>query len=209
MESSDFSCNGRMIHCDCEYAKKVFQMYEENNIPNISINFSVLKLVVQDDELKKLYQTKTKEHNEKIMKSEFYDSGFDIYVPDNISFEIHTNTVFINHQIKTEMLHYNYDYDSRYIHRIHSPFLLHPRSSITKTPLMLANHTGVIDQGYRGNIIGGFRNLNLHHPYFVDKHSRLLQICHPSLCPIFVFVVEENDLSNTERQANGFGSTGV
>ena len=31
-------------------------------------------------------------------------------------------------------------------------YYLYPRSSISKTPLILANSVGIIDSGYRGNI---------------------------------------------------------
>ena len=31
-------------------------------------------------------------------------------------------------------------------------YFLFPRSSISKTPLIMANHVGIIDKGYRGNI---------------------------------------------------------
>ena len=81
-----------------------------------------------------------------------------------------------------------------------------------KTPLMLANHTGIIDSGYRGFVKGAFRHLNSvsnEQPYHVDKHTRLLQICHPSLCPVLVTIVEnESDLSDSSRGEGGFGSTG-
>ena len=93
------------------------------------------------------------------------------------------------------------------------PYFLMPRSSISKTPLMLANHTGIIDSGYRGNLIGAFRALYFHNDddnsYLVEKHTRLLQVCHASLCPIYVVLVNEDQLSNTERGSGGFGSTGV
>ena len=46
--------------------------------------------------------------------------------------------------------------------------------------------------------------------YVVSEYTRLVQICHPSLCPIYVVLVdEEDDLSSTERGDGGFGSTGV
>lgn len=34
-------------------------------------------------------------------------------------------------------------------------YYLYPRSSISKTPLMIANKTCIIDPGYRDNISGG------------------------------------------------------
>jgi dUTP pyrophosphatase len=73
---------------------------------------------------------------------------------------------------------------------------------------MLANHTGIIDAGYRGYLIGAFRNLYAD-PYKVEKHTRLLQVCHPTLCPIHVVLVNEEDLSTTARGEGGFGSTGL
>ena len=76
---------------------------------------------------------------------------------------------------------------------------------------MLANHTGIIDSGYRGNLIGAFRWLNDDVnalSYNVVQHTRLLQACHPTLCPIYVVLVEDNQLSSSERGAGGFGSTG-
>ena len=71
---------------------------------------------------------------------------------------------------------------------------------------MLANHVGIIDSGYRGDLIGAFRCLD--NEYNVESNTRLLQICHPSLCPVYVVIVPENELSNTERGSGGFGSTG-
>jgi dUTP pyrophosphatase len=72
---------------------------------------------------------------------------------------------------------------------------------------MLANHVGIIDSGYRGNLMGAFRLLG-QSEYTVEKHNRLLQICHPSLCPVIVKMVDENELSCTTRGSGGFGSTG-
>ena len=109
-------------------------------------------------------------------------------------------------KLKTELIYYDFKTDLVN----NSPFYIYPRSSISKTPLMLANHTGIIDSGYRGNLIGAFRCLFLepNQPYHIEKYTRLLQICHPSLCPIYVIIVSENELSNTERGTDGFGSTG-
>ena len=79
-----------------------------------------------------------------------------------------------------------------------------------RPPLMLANHTGgVIDYGYRGNLIGAFRWLPSGEDtsYTVIQHTRLLQICHPSLCPIYIQVIDKID-DTTERGSGGFGSTG-
>jgi hypothetical protein len=76
---------------------------------------------------------------------------------------------------------------------------------------MMSNHTGIVDAGYRGNLIGAFRWLagGDAPEYTVAKHTRLLQICHPALCPIVVIMIkDETELSTTERNEGGFGSTG-
>ena len=75
-------------------------------------------------------------------------------------------------------------------------------------PLMLANNTGIIDSGYRGDLIGAFRNLG-GEPYDVQQHARLLQICAPDLRPIVVRLVNETFFEETSRKAGGFGSTGI
>ena len=75
--------------------------------------------------------------------------------------------------------------------------------------LCLANQTGIIDSGYRGNIIGAFRNISGGPLTFVvEKHMRLLQICAPDLRPIIVEIVDENFFKRTSRNDGGFGSTG-
>jgi dUTP pyrophosphatase len=126
----------------------------------------------------------------------FPNSGFDLFVPEETS--VGTDVKMVSMDVKCEML----DKDGYSI-----PYYMYPRSSLSKTPLMLANHVGIIDSGYRGFLIGAFRNLNMT-SYTIEKHNRLLQVCHPSLCPIHVVMVDESELSSTSRGAGGFGSTG-
>ena len=75
----------------------------------------------------------------------------------------------------------------------------------SKTPLRLANSMGLIDKGYRGNIMGCFDNRS-DEDYLIKKGDRLLQICSPSLDEISYELVDE--LDRTERGTGGFGSTG-
>ena len=190
----------------------------KNKYYSTSNNFAILKIAISDPELLKNYQDHAGYHNKKVINNYFADSGFDILFPDDTVFDspIYT-TQYVDFKMKTEMLYCDVDRD--YV--TNTPFLIHPRSSISKTPLMLANHTGIIDSGYRGSIIGAFRylgttnditqnigNVNTNE-YAVSQYTRLLQICHPSYCPIFVVFVEESKLTQTERKDGGFGSTGV
>ena len=88
-------------------------------------------------------------------------------------------------------------------------FYTYPRSSMSKTPLILANHVGIIDSGYRGNLIAMFRNVDTE-PFFMAKETRMIQICHPTLKPFLVeLMVSVDDLGTTSRGTGGFGSTGL
>jgi dUTP pyrophosphatase len=140
------------------------------------------------------------------MKTDYYhNSGFDLFIPQEVIFENEITSKFIDLEIKTEMLYYE---NSQFKN---CGYNMHPRSSISKTPLMLANHTGIVDSGYRGSLIGAFRWLKKpnEQSYILEKHTRLLQICHPSLCRIVVCLVEDDNLSTTNRGEGGFGSTGI
>ena len=90
-------------------------------------------------------------------------------------------------------------------------YYLYPRSSTgSKTPLRMANSVGIIDSGYRGNIIAVFDNW-LDDDYTVQASSRVVQLCPPNLThPIVVRLVnEESELGVTTRGNGGFGSTGI
>ena len=83
--------------------------------------------------------------------------------------------------------------------------LLFPRSSISKTSLTLTNSVGVIDSGYRGEIMAKFKiNTNtLAAVYPVgDRFAQLIIMPYP----IIEFEVSE-ELTETERGEGGYGST--
>lgn len=170
-------------------------------------NYAILKLAFKDDTLKNEYITKINNHNAALNNNQFVDSGFDLLVPERTVFTKEIESKFIDMGVKAEMLYF----DSTVSMVSNCAFTIHPRSSISKTPLMLANHTGIIDAGYRGSLIGAFRWLKTttDTEYVVEKYTRLVQICHPTLCPIYVIIVNEDELTTTERGDGGFGSTGV
>ena len=84
-------------------------------------------------------------------------------------------------------------------------YYLYPRSSFHKYNLVVANHIGIIDSGYRGHIMVPVDNIS-NEEYIIKPKERLFQLVHPSLKPISIEVVEE--LDETERGSGGFGSTG-
>lgn len=87
--------------------------------------------------------------------------------------------------------------------------LLFPRSSLSKYDLLLSNHVGVVDSGYRGEIKLKFRKLSftgLGPNYYEigDRIGQLLVVPYPE-----IELVESEDLTDTERGAGGFGSSGA
>lgn len=101
-------------------------------------------------------------------------------------------------------------------------FYLYPRSSISKTRMRLANSIGIIDAGYRGDLIaavdtiGVFGSTDIWHIWKetlspINKYDRYFQVCAPDLSPFLVHIVEtEAELgAPTSRGSGGFGSTGV
>ena len=88
--------------------------------------------------------------------------------------------------------------------------LLFPRSSISKTPLTLRNSVGVIDSGYRGEIMLKFdredRHLNDGETIYKvgDRVGQIMIMPYPK-----VQFFEAQELSSTERGEGGFGSTGA
>jgi len=156
-----------------------------------------------EPELLQMYKKKIQDHNQQINTDNFPNSGFDLFLPNEVTFE-HNNfkSQLIDFKIKTEMT-----FTPSSTATYPSAFGIYLRSSICNTPLVLANHVGVIDAGYRGNIKGAFRCLE--GSFVAEKFTRLIQICHPSFCKIRVVLVEnEADLSRTLRDSGGFGSTG-
>lgn len=119
------------------------------------------------------------------------DAGLDLYTPEKIIFKP-GETKGIKLQISCESL------DGK-------AYYLFPRSSISKTPLRMSNSIGLIDGGYRGEIMAMCDNIK-DFEYIVEKGQRLFQLVATDSSPIEYELKDE--LSNTTRGSGGFGSTG-
>ena len=155
-------------------------------------------------ELREKYVEHVKNHNDHIATDEFPNSGFDLLIPQDTMVPNASllNSFFLDCNVKTEM-----QYGER-----PAAYYVFVRSSFSKTPLILSNHVGVIDAGYRGNVKVALRNLEATTSYSggyrLEKYKSITQICHPLLCPIRVEIVDsESELSTTSRGSGGFGST--
>ena len=186
---------------------------------NLDIIRYTLKIYIDSDDeyLKQKYLDAVEKHNN---NDKYCDSGFDLYTPvlnDSNSEGIRQlfrdeQKIKINFKVKCAMFE-NYS-------NIPMGYYLYSRSSITKTPLRLANKVGIIDSGYRGNIIGVFDNLyynlndekyDIFEPrnFIINPYDRFLQICAGDLRPFSVELVDTpEELGITERMDGGFGSTG-
>ncbi len=85
-------------------------------------------------------------------------------------------------------------------------YYLFPRSSISKTPLRMANSIGLIDGGYRGEIMAVCDNIK-NEVYQLKAGQRLFQLVSADSSPIEYEFRQE--LTATSRGDGGFGSTGI
>lgn len=79
------------------------------------------------------------------------------------------------------------------------------RSGLALSEDVIVHHFGTIDCDYRGEVRVGLQNLG-ETPFTVTHGMRIAQAKIERVVP--VSIVEVDELSETERGANGFGSTG-
>ena len=173
-------------------------------------------------ELVNLYKEKVEAHNKKVTESKFPDSGFDLFTPYNYTSHdfgytdnrITSVTFRAPLGVKCAMF---VEATAASASAKPTGYYLYPRSSIVKTPFRLANSVGIIDSGYRGEIMAVVDNISSSSndvsvclERYMPEMSRMFQICSPTLEPFMVRIVEtEEDLGSTERGSGGFGSTGT
>ena len=173
-------------------------------------------------ELVKTYKEKVEAHNSKVRDSKYADSGFDLMIP--FDYSEHENGYTENRisnvtfraplGVKCSMSRI----DSTIPLLVPCGYYLYPRSSIVKTPFRLSNSVGIIDSGYRGEIMAVVDNIdsaNNDMKVCISKYmtpmTRMFQICSPTLEPFLVEIVDTEEAlgSSTERGNGGFGSTGL
>jgi dUTP pyrophosphatase len=84
---------------------------------------------------------------------------------------------------------------------------MYSRSSISKTPLRLANGVGLCDAGYLGPLKAALHNTGTS-DYTVKKGERYVQLARPDLGEVSFELVEDFGRI-TSRNQGGFGSTFV
>lgn len=119
------------------------------------------------------------------------DAGLDLFVIEDITFQPgETKPIKLGIQCEPE--------DGK-------AYYLIPRSSISKTPLRQANSIGLIDGGYRGEIMAMCDNIKTE-PYTAKVGDRLFQLVAIDGSPIQYEL--RHELTSSTRGEGGFGSTG-
>lgn len=190
----------------------------------------ILVIATQNPELNILYKNAIEKFYLKKNTNAYQkypDSGFDLFIPDKHDFSeyVHKdNTIILGHKLdhQVQCCVYESIKNINIGHNIQERkkflgYYMYPRSSISKTPLRLANCVGIIDSGYRGNLIAkvdnfDYLNNNINNEkYVIQKHSRLFQICSGDLRPFDHIKLIDNfdDIQESHRGTGGFGSTGI
>ena len=156
-------------------------------------------------EMYNAYVNAAEAHNTKMLEDPHPDAGVDLFTTEEIEcFRGKTNKVNLHVTCAARMI---CESGKTYP----TGFYTYPRSSTgSKTPLRLANSVGIIDSGYRGELMAFFDYAESYNisQYIVPKFTKLIQVCAPSLVPIYVEVVTSLG-ETTTRGEGGFGSTGV
>jgi len=82
-----------------------------------------------------------------------------------------------------------------------------PRSGLAaKHGISIVNTPGLVDSGYRGELLVNLVNHDEAHPFVVEPGMRIAQLVILQVPP--VELVEVDELPTSERGADGFGSSG-
>lgn len=183
----------------------------------------VLKMFVNDKDnvgLIKFYTDRINSHNAGLSNT-FPDSGFDLGIPNDLILTKSLNNkiplgvhcamyTHIQQVVDNSNDIINDNSKSVSILAVPQAYYLYPRSSISNTTLRMSNSLGIIDSGYRGEITAAVDNVdNSWCSIRLNAMERYFQLCHPSLMPFRVVMVDTiEELGITARGAGGFGSTG-
>jgi dUTP pyrophosphatase len=83
-----------------------------------------------------------------------------------------------------------------------------PRSGLARRHgITIVNTPGLIDSGYRGELLVTLLNTDREHPFVVEPGTRIAQLVVVPVPP--VELVEVDELPESERGTAGFGSSGA
>ena len=196
---SSFTANANAnVNANVNVNVNALELMKSQNRP-----FMYLRILVENPDLRSLYESCVQAHNHKIMQNlDYPDAGFDLINPvRQTAVSGRVNKVELKVKCAATLL--NGDTSSS---SVNTGYYLYPRSSISKSGIRLANSVGIIDAGYRGQLIA-MVDVVYCSEYVLDAYDKMFQICAPALIPIIAEVVDELG-EKTQRGEGGFGSTG-
>jgi len=155
-----------------------------------------------------------------IVDHPYIDAGTDLYCISKLNIENGSLSNKIDLGVKCSMVFVSTNNITNQTTRTPCGYYLYPRSSTgSKTPLRLSNQVGIMDSGYRGNVIACFDNVDHKNQFNESQYevvvgNRLVQICAPNITYPTVINIVSNDVDldipqkNNSRGTGGFGSTG-
>jgi dUTP pyrophosphatase len=123
------------------------------------------------------------------------NAGVDLFVPNDVVFAPGERKM-VSMGVRAVMIDW----------KKYANYWMLPRSSISKTGLMMMNSVGVIDKSYRGELIAALWNTT-NEVVKVEKGQRLVQIVARDMDDIKSLTVV-SELPSSDRGEGGFGSTG-
>ncbi len=194
-------------------------LYPPNVMPE---NYYILNIYLTDTvskDISEKYKTLSSSHNTQFNQNNSYiDAGIDLYCVSNQSIKNNSFSNMVDLGIKCSMSFISTNNLTQKTMKVPCGYFLYPRSSTgSKTPLRLSNSVGVMDAGYRGNVIACFDNIDNtvrnFTGYNIEPGIRLVQICSPNITyPTLINIVptiSDLDIHPINlRGMNGFGSSG-
>jgi dUTP pyrophosphatase len=152
-----------------------------------------------NDQVRQMYQNHSTYHEG--------DSGLDLFLIEDQVIPA-GKTVIVDLGISCQLLAQNvYSHVfQKYLSEKYFSYNMYPRSSISKTPLRLANSVGLCDAAYTGPLKAALHNTDPVSDFTIKKGERYVQLAYPNLEEVSFELVDE--LRDTTRGAGGFGSTG-
>lgn len=142
-----------------------------------------------NDEIKEIYSNHSTYHEG--------DSGLDLFIIEDDIIKA-GETKLVDLGVKCQLV----DNYNRYF-----SYNMYARSSISKTPLRLANGVGLCDAAYMGNLKAALHNTSTM-DYQLKKGERYVQLARSDLGEISFKIVSKFE-RKTSRGEGGFGSTNI
>ncbi len=124
------------------------------------------------------------------------NAGFDLFVPNNVVFAPGEKKL-VSMEVRAVIIEND----------VLQNYWMVPRSSISKTGLLLLNSVGVIDKSYRGDLMAFLWNTT-DSPVTVTRGQRLVQIVARHMGDLTSVAIVDK-LPESSRGDGGFGSTGM